>query len=96
MSSKSLVGQIAGETVDWLAEDRSRDDVADEVWAFALATVVDGRPITPRGYDESRRFASWCVECGADLTDEPEGSTICRRCLYHDPRDSPADGGDAP
>ena len=50
-----LVYELADETMNWVAEAPmgQREDVRREVWAFALATFVDGTPITPRGFDES-------------------------------------------
>jgi len=57
-ADQSLVSEIAGETLDWMGEDPgNRDDVADEMWAIALATVVDGVAITPLGYDVSGMLA---------------------------------------
>lgn len=55
-----LVYQLVDETMRWMAQAPmgAREDVADEVWAFALATFVDGVPITPRGFDESERFGT--------------------------------------
>ena len=52
----SLPAVLAGVTLDWQAEDHSREDCFDDVLAFALATFVDGRAITPRGYDETAKF----------------------------------------
>jgi hypothetical protein len=53
-----FVYELADETLDWMAEAPmgQREDVADEVWGFALATFVDGVPISPRGFDESDRI----------------------------------------
>ena len=56
--SRSLVTELARETLDWMAIDCSREDVADEVWAFALASYVDGTAITPLGYDVTDTFTS--------------------------------------
>lgn len=53
---RSLVADLATETLDWMATDQSKPDVADEVWAFALATHVEGVPVTPRGFDVSETF----------------------------------------
>lgn len=54
----SFLGLLADETVDWMLERPrgEREDISDEVWAFALATFVDGTAITPQGYDETHKF----------------------------------------
>lgn len=53
-----LVGQLAAETTDWMAQRPmgEREDVADQLWAFSLATFVDGVAITPLGYDDTEQF----------------------------------------
>ena len=82
-ASRSLVTDLAGETLDWMAVDCSREDVADEVWAFALATYVDGTAVTPMGYDVTDTLTSdTCAWCYGELTDEPAGSTLCRDCFF--------------
>lgn len=55
-----LLNDLADETLVWTAgaPEGHREDVADEVWAYALATFVDGTPVTPRGYDVSETFDS--------------------------------------
>jgi len=57
----TLVDILVNETLDWMARAPigAREDVTDEVWAFALATYVDGVPITPRAIvDESVEVAT--------------------------------------
>lgn len=55
--SDSLVNELASETLDWMAEDEpNRPDVSDKVWAYCLATFVDGVAISPMGYDETWVF----------------------------------------
>jgi len=51
--TRFFLSMLAGETLDWMADAPrgERDDVADEVFAFALASFVDGVAVTPRGYD---------------------------------------------
>lgn len=51
----SLVYQLGSEVNAWMcgAPEGEREDLSDEVWAFALATYVDGVAITPLGYDVS-------------------------------------------
>lgn len=88
----SAVTAIASATIDWMADDHSREDNADEVWAFALATVVDGVAITPMGFDVSDQLTDevtddYCNECSRRLTNEPDGSTLCRTCFIHGPAD---------
>jgi hypothetical protein len=79
----SLVGQLASATIDWMAGDPSKPDPGDEVFAFALATYVDGVPITPKGFDVSEKFGPRrCIECLSTLEDEPSGSTLCRSCFF--------------
>lgn len=53
--SSSFVNYLGSEVNYWMAgaPRGQREDVSSEVWAFALATYVDGIPITPRGYDVS-------------------------------------------
>lgn len=85
--TQSFLGDLASSTLDWMADDPSRPDPGDEVFAFALATYADGTPITPRGFDVSMKFSAEtvstrCTECGDRLTDEPDGSTLCRRCFF--------------
>jgi hypothetical protein len=55
VTDRNLVSELACETSVWMgnAPRGARPDVCGEVWAFALATFVDGVPITPKGYDES-------------------------------------------
>lgn len=79
----SIVSQLASETLDWMAEDPSREDVADEVWAFALATHVGEIAITPMGYDVTDQFSERlrCFECGRGLGEAPKGSTLCAGCF---------------
>lgn len=90
-ASRSLVTELAGETLDWMAVDSSREDVADEVWAYALATYVDGTAVTPRGYDVTDTLTSdTCAWCFGELGDVPEGSSLCRDCFFG-PKDGPAD-----
>lgn len=86
---RSLVYELAEETIDWMADDpQSREDVADEVWYFALATFIGGgrnRPtvITPRGVNVGEmygpRFCSWC---SGEISEAPPNSTICRNCFF--------------
>lgn len=82
---RSLVSELASETLDWMADAPAgeRDDVANEAWAFALATFVDGVAVTPLGYREDRLIddPDRCIECGVCLETEPEGSTLCLRCF---------------
>jgi len=82
-SNTSLVDELASETIDWMADDRSKPDAAGDLWAFTLATYIDGTPITPRGFDVSAKFGSGrCIECYSYLDDEPSGSTLCRTCFF--------------
>lgn len=57
-TDRSLVYELASETMDWMAAAPmgKREDVSDKVWAYSLATFVDGVPVTPQGYDESHQF----------------------------------------
>jgi hypothetical protein len=82
-SNTSLADELASETIDWMADDRSKPDVTGEVWAFTLATYVDGTPIATRGFDVSDAFGpARCIECFEYLDREPPGSTICRDCFF--------------
>lgn len=49
----SLLTDLAGETLDWMARAPrgDREDCSDVVYATALATYVDGTAITPLGHD---------------------------------------------
>ncbi|MFC7077776.1 hypothetical protein [Haloarcula halophila] len=55
----SFLCGLAGEVTDWMAKAPrgEREDISGEVWAYALATFVDGTPLTPRGYVESEHFS---------------------------------------
>ena len=78
-----FITALAHETLDWIAVDEpARPDVTDEVWAYSLATVVDGRAITPNGYDETPLFAFDGVVADGGLTmpDRPEPRTDCADC----------------
>lgn len=84
--ARNILWDLSSETIDWMAEDPTREDVADEVWAVSLATFVDGTPITPNGYDVSDKFGPrYCSWCYSELTDEPAGSTLCRDCFFGPP-----------
>ena len=79
----SAVTDLARETIDWMADDPTREDVADEVWAFTLATYVDGRAVTPFGYDVTETLTSdTCAWCYGELGDVPPKSTLCRDCFF--------------
>lgn len=92
---RSLVGQLASETLLWMADEpRQREDVADEVWAFALSTFVDGVPITPLGYDDSGAFSSPPIATDGGTTADgvsryasaADGSPVvrCRNCGHEE------------
>jgi len=53
--SGSFLNYLGPEVNYWMCRvpRGQRQDVSSEVWAFTLATYVDGVPITPRGYDVS-------------------------------------------
>lgn len=54
---KSFVSELAAETEAWYAvRPEERRDAFRDVLAFSLATYVEGRAVTPRGYDETDRL----------------------------------------
>ncbi|WP_337652662.1 hypothetical protein [Halomontanus rarus] len=61
-TGRSFISRLADEVTEWMIEDPSREDICDEVWAFALATFVDGTAITPRGFDETGRYTQTATE----------------------------------
>mgnify|MGYP000061891441 CR=1 FL=1 len=80
----TFIDELAHETLDWMAVDEpARPDMTDEVWGYALASVVDGRAITPNGYDETPLFdfsQQAATDGGLAVPESPAPSTDCADC----------------
>lgn len=72
-TDRSAIDLLTDEAVRWMAEDEhARRDPAGELWAFGLATFIDGVPITPRGYDVSEEFDAGLVVATDGGTEQTE------------------------
>lgn len=55
--TSAFTSMLASESLGWCEEDHRRPDPFGDLLAYSLATFVDGKAVTPLGYDVSGEFA---------------------------------------